>query len=159
MDQREIKIRNDRYDYRAQKEWGLLEWIRYTCVKMKVDLVLIEGKGPGLSAAEQLQSRYGKEGWAVQVEGVKGDKVARALAAQATFSQLGVYAPNTDWATLVIDEMAVFPKGKTDDLTDSATQAVNYLRRMGLAPSDEEMAYEEAESQRYKPKLAPIYPI
>jgi predicted phage terminase large subunit-like protein len=159
MSPAEVKMREERYYWRAQKEWGLLEWIRHTCLRMKVDICLIEGKGPGLSAAEQLQSRYGKEGWAVQVEQVKGDKVARALAAQATFSQLGVFAPHTDWAQMVIDEMAVFPKGKTDDLTDSATQAINYLRRMGLAPSDEEMAYEEAQRREYKGKLTPIYPV
>jgi phage terminase large subunit-like protein len=55
----------------------------------------------------------------------KGDKTARALAAQPTFSQAMCFAPTpplginghtgifADWAELVIDEMAVFPKRNT----------------------------------------------
>jgi phage terminase large subunit-like protein len=41
-------------------------------------------------------------------------------------------------AQMVIDEMAMFPAGKYDDLTDSATQALKYLRSVGMAETDEE---------------------
>jgi len=44
---------------------------------------------------------------------------------QSIFSQEMVYAPNKDWAELVLMEMSMFPIGKYDDLTDSATQALN----------------------------------
>jgi hypothetical protein len=53
----------------------------------------------------------------------KTDKVARAHSVQPTFSQHLVFAPNRDWAEMVKDEMAKFPKFKFKDLTDSATQA------------------------------------
>src|SRR5262249_57787672 len=42
------------------------------------------------------------------------------------------------------NEMANFPKGKYDDLTDSATQAINYLRLAGRAPSRQEWAVNES---------------
>jgi hypothetical protein len=34
-----------------------------------------------------------------------------------------VYAPDRDWADLVITEMSIFPVGRYKDLTDSATQS------------------------------------
>ena len=61
-----------------------------------MNLLLIENKGPGISAAQDLQNRFGQKPWGVHLVKVKGDKVARALAAQATFSQELVYAPDRD---------------------------------------------------------------
>jgi hypothetical protein len=51
---------------------------------------------------------------------------------------------------MVKDEMAVFPKGKHDDLTDSATQAIKHLRDSGLIRSDEERRAQELEAVRHK---------
>jgi predicted phage terminase large subunit-like protein len=53
----------------------------------------------------------------------KTDKYARAVSVQPTFAQHLVYAPNRDWATMVIDEAAAFPKHRFKDLTDSTIQA------------------------------------
>lgn len=145
---------------RTQPTWGLMEWVQYTCERFKVDKLLIEGKASGISAAQELRNRYGRQDWSTQICPVKGDKVARALGVQATFSQLGVYAPVRDWSDMVIQEMAVFPAGKYDDLTDSATQAVKFLRDTGMAPTDEEVLHEEQERVTHhgRPK-APLYPI
>src|SRR5262249_19829250 len=126
------------FRWRTQKYWGLLEWIEYTADRFHAHTVLIEAKGPGISAAQALQSRFGIKPWGVIAAPVKGDKVARAFAAQPTFAQGLVYAPIRDWSQLVIDELANFPKGKWDDLTDSTTQAINWLRTAGRAPSGEE---------------------
>jgi predicted phage terminase large subunit-like protein len=115
-------------------------------------------QGAGISAAQDLQNRYGQKPWGVQLVKVKGDKIARALAAQATFSQLLVYAPIRDWSQMVIDEMANFPKGRYDDLTDSATQAISYLRSVGLARTDAEAAAERAEATRHRRRLGKLYP-
>ena len=38
----------------------------------------------------------------------------------------------------MITEMSMFPVGRYKDLTDSATQALKYLRDVGLAETDEE---------------------
>jgi hypothetical protein len=60
---------------------------------------------------------------------------------------------------MVIDEMAVFPRGKHDDLTDSTTQAINYLRSIGLASSDDEITAAEVENVRHKSRMTPLYPV
>src|SRR5262249_9944786 len=104
------------YKHRTRSRWGLMEWVNETCERFKVNLLLIEAAGPGLSAAQDLQNRFGMKPWGIHLVRVKGDKVARALAAQATFSQLMVHAPERDWAQMVIDEMATFPKGRYNDL-------------------------------------------
>ena len=94
--------------------------------------MLIEAKGPGQSAAHELSHRFGISDLVVDAAPVKGDKVARALAVQANFANGMVYVPDRQWAELVITEMEVFPKGSYDDLTDSTTQAIRYLRDNGL---------------------------
>ena len=87
---------------------------------------------------------------------MKGDKVARALAIQPMFSQGMVYAPNKDWAELTITEMSVFPAGRRDDLTDSATQALKHIRDIGFGQIDDEVREEgnRAMMHRGRPKRA-----
>jgi phage terminase large subunit-like protein len=59
---------------------------------------------------------------------------------QPMFAQGLVWAPKMDWADdLVIAEMAQFPFGARDDLTDSATQALGFLRRTGRIRTDDEI--------------------
>lgn len=147
------------WSQRTRPTWGMLEWIQHTCERWKVDHLLIEGKASGISAAQELQNRYGRQDWSTRLCPVKGDKVARCLAVQSVFSQLGIYAPIRDWADMVIREMAVFPAGKYDDLTDSSTQAVKWLRDQGMAPTDEEVQFAEYEEKVLKPKLTPLYPV
>jgi predicted phage terminase large subunit-like protein len=154
-----VKQRNKLYRERCLNTWGLVEYVADTCRRHQVDLLLIEAKASGISAAQEIRNRYGVERWGIQLMPVKGDKVARALAAVPTFSQLTVFAPERDWAQLVIDEMATFPRGRYDDLTDSATQAINYLRSVGLASSDEEIYAAEVESVTLKKKMQPLYPV
>lgn len=136
------------YVVRTQKEWGLLEWVKYTCERFKVDNLLIEAKASGMSAAQELQNRYGRLDFGVKLCPVKGSKEARALAAQPTFSQLLVYAPARDWAEAVIEEMEAFPKHKYKDLTDSATQAIKFMRDQGLLNTDAESKAIEIEEQQ-----------
>jgi hypothetical protein len=70
-----------------------------------------------------------------------------------------IYAPNRDWAELVITEMEVFPKGRYDDLTDSTTQAIKYIRDNGLLQTDEETRYEELQGAMHRPpRPKALYP-
>ena len=144
---------------RTMEHWGLMEWVVDTCNRFKVDRLLIEAKASGISAAQELQNRFGLQNWAVQLCPVQGDKVARALACQPTFSNLMVYAPARDWADMVIDEMAVFPKGKYKDLTDSSTQAIKHLRDCGLAQTDEETRAVDAVRVMHRPQPKALYPV
>lgn len=153
-----VKQRNGFYRERSRKSWGLVEHVANSCRRFDVDLLLIEGKASGISAAQELRNRYGNEKWSIQVVQVRGDKVARALAAQPTFSQLMVYAPDRDWAQMVIDEMAVFPKGKYDDLCDATTQAINYLRSVGMAMSDDDAREDEVRAATPRRRLGALYP-
>lgn len=147
------------YRRRTMPTWGLIEHVCDTCRRFKVDKLLIEAKASGISAAQELRNRYALEDWSIQLCQVSGDKVARALACQATFSQLMVYAPSRDWAQMVIDEAAVFPNGRYKDLTDSATQAISYLRQTGLAQTDAEATFVENQAVTHRPQPNPIYPV
>jgi hypothetical protein len=57
---------------------------------------------------------------------------ARVVSVQPTFAQGLVYAPARDWATMVIDECAAFPKfrsGSTTPITSSRSTATRSWRR------------------------------
>lgn len=148
-----------RWRRRTQEHWGLMEWTVDTCNRFKVDKLLIEAKASGISAAQELRNRFGNQMWSVQLCPVKGDKVARALACQPTFSQGMIYAPARDWAEMTIDEMAVFPKGKYKDLTDSTTQAIKYLRDNGLAQTDDEASAIAADRVTHRARPQALYPV
>jgi phage terminase large subunit-like protein len=76
-----------------------------------------------------------------------------------------VYAPigrdgrEFGWARMVIDEMAVFPKGKSDDLTDAMTQGVNYLRGLGYASTDDEVEADRVAAATPRRQLKALYPV
>jgi hypothetical protein len=61
-------------------------------------------------------------------------------------------------AAMVINEMEVFPKGRYDDLSDSTTQAIRYLRDNGLLRTDQEEHVWAMDGVRHKPGLKPLYP-
>lgn len=151
---------------RTQSKWGLIEWIKYTADKCRVDKVLIEGKASGISAVQELRNRFGLQEWSTEACPVKGDKVSRALAVQAMLAGGGIYAPLgpdgqwfMDWADDVIQEMAKFPAGSHDDLTDATTMAWKWLRDHGMAPTDEEVQEAERERVTHKSKAGALYPI
>lgn len=147
------------YRQRSIPHWGLVEWAADTCRRYKVDRLLVEAKASGISVGQELSRLHGREGWAIQLCAVKGDKVARAYSVVPTFSQGMVYAPEFDWSQMVIDEMAVFDKGKYKDLTDSATQGIKHLRDIGLAQTDEEGFAEEQERVTHRPRVKRLYPV
>ena len=57
-----------------------------------------------------------------------------------------------------IPEMEVFPKGRYDDLTDSTTQAIRYLRDNGLLRTDQEEHGWPMDGVQHKPRPKPLYP-
>lgn len=151
---------------RAEPQWGLCEWVAETCrfrnaegvIIGSVDKLLIEGKASGMTAAQEMQRLYGNDGWVTQVEGVKGDKVARAHSVVPLFSNGLVYAPDKEFAELVIDEMAVFNKGRYDDLTDSTTMCLRHFRALGLLQRKEDIESDIMERSRHRKKSMPLYP-
>jgi predicted phage terminase large subunit-like protein len=66
---------------------------------------------------------------------VDSDKETRAHAVTPLIEAGKVFLPESaPWLTTYIDELAVFPNGTNDDIVDSVTQALNYLRKL---PSNE----------------------
>lgn len=125
---------------RQMREWGLVEWTAHTMKHWKCDRLLIEAKANGISAAQSLEARYRSKNWVVQLDPVKGDKTARMIAVQPTFSQKMIYAPvERDWCKKVMDQCAIAPLGKHDDLCDTVTGAVKHLREIGLLEYDEDI--------------------
>jgi predicted phage terminase large subunit-like protein len=155
-----VRRRQAKYRQRAGPEWGLVELVRATCLKFDVDVLLIEKAASGISVAQEMQRLYATDGIAVHLIPPLGDKVARAHAVVPMFAQGLIFAPNIAWADdLVIAEMAMFPHGKRDDLTDSATQALGFLRRTGVVRTDAEVKADEIAGVTQRPTRRRLYPV
>jgi predicted phage terminase large subunit-like protein len=127
-----------------------------------VDKLLIEAKGSGMSVAHELHRLWrgaGRLGIELIDPKKYGDKVARLTSIQHLFSDGMVYAPNKKWASEVIRQCSVFPKGSFDDLVDTTAQALRYLRDMGFALRREEASVLAAEELSYDNRVAlrPLY--
>jgi predicted phage terminase large subunit-like protein len=113
--------------------YDLVERVRETCVKYQVDNLLIENKAAGISVAQELRRVYGHEDFGVMLQDPKNlDKLARLYSIQHIFYDGVVYAPDKSWADMVINQVATFPKAKHDDLTDTVSQALTFMRKNGL---------------------------
>ena len=60
------------------------------------------------------------------------DKIARLNSVADLFASGVVWRPDTRWAEEVAEEMAAFPNGDHDDLTDSSSQALMRFRQGGF---------------------------
>jgi predicted phage terminase large subunit-like protein len=132
------------FKQRVSSKWGLVERVRQSCEHYKADVLLIGNAASGRTVADELARLYGGDSFVVHLVKPKGDKVARAKAAQPMFAQKMVWAPDRQWSDKVIRQMAQFPAAKHDDLTDSATQAINWLRAIGKLRTDEERRMAQA---------------
>lgn len=102
----------------------------------RVDLVLVEEKAAGISLVQDLQRAH------VFVRGYNpgnADKMQR-LSIVANIIRAGrVWIPESsvnkgyvrDWAEGMVSQVCAFPNTDHDDLTDSLTQALRYLRDAG----------------------------
>lgn len=129
------------------------------CVDQKVSLLLVESKANGISASQEIRRLYSRSGFGVQLVDPKGqDKVARVISIQHLFEAGQVWTPDRDWADMVRDECGKFPKGAHDDLVDTVSGALRFLRDSGLLLRKEEAEFERIESMKYRRKSAPLYP-
>jgi len=148
------------YRIRQRENMGLVEHVIETCNKYNVDMLLIESKGPGLSVAQEIKRLNRTNTWGVELVNPGSlDKVARAYAVQPTFSNGVVYAPDRDWADKVITQCESFPKVKHDDLVDSMTQAIKYLRERNMIRRPEEIIAQIRDSANIKMINKPVYDV
>lgn len=111
----------------------------------RADVVLIEDKGSGISLRQDLSL-------AVPVRPYnpgRADKVQRLHAVSNLPCQGVIFVPEsrhtkgkpTDWADMVIDQVCSFPLVEHDDVVDTFSQALQYLKDQGwlvIDPPEEE---------------------
>ena len=138
----------------------LVNKVAITCKRMRVDLLLIEGKASGISVAQELRRLYGGEDFGVQlVNPGAQDKMARLYSVQHLFAEGMIYAPDRAWADQVITQCAQFPRAKHDDLVDTVSQGLRHLRTNGLLTRAPEHMQQLEESMRAKPQVKPLYDV
>ena len=132
------------------------------CTRMRVDLLLIENKAAGHSVAQEIRRVFNSASFAVQMYDPKTlDKVARLYSIQHIFSEGMVYAPNKDWAEMVIRQVSSFPRGKHDDLVDTVSMGLKHLRDVGMLTRAPERLAEIEDSKVFhgNNSSAPLYNI
>jgi predicted phage terminase large subunit-like protein len=81
-------------------------------------------------------------------------KMTRLNAVSDIFASGRVWAPNTQWAEEVIDEVASFPSSEHDDYTDTVSLALMRFRRGGFIQTRMD---EEDDPRYFKRKVAGYY--
>ncbi len=98
----------------------------------KPDAILVEDRASGQSLIQEL-----KLGTSLPVLPIKADsdKLARAQAVTPLIEAGKVFLlESASWLSDFLDEMAAFPNAVHDDIVDSTTQALNYLRKQSVSP-------------------------
>ncbi len=149
------------YAWQDKLEIGeLVVKVEEICTRMRVDLLLIENKAAGHSVAQEIRRVYNSAKFGVQMYDPKTlDKVARLYSIQHIFSEGMVYAPNKDWAEMVIRQTSSFPRGAHDDLVDTVALGLKHLRDVGMLTRAPERLAEIEDSKVFhgNNQDAPLY--
>lgn len=154
-------------DYKAETshEWGLIQWLDYECRRWGgVDKLLIENKANGHDVNNELIRLFAWAKAVVElVDPGQNDKWARGMRVQGVFSEGLIYTLEEKlqrrWVAELIDELAIFPRGKHDDRVDSSTQAIWWMRKAGLLIMGEERMNSLVAKEKYKRRLQPLYQL
>jgi phage terminase large subunit-like protein len=156
--------------------FNLVNKIAELCKKHSADVCLVEGEANGIDAINELRRLHGRRDWTTVQFDPKGDKASRLLSVQPLFSGeyrkdpvtevsdwVGgiVYAPDKDYAQLVIDRIAAFTGGKMKSLAlvDTTSQALTWLRREGYLVTAEEHDADLEDELIFKPQRKAIYDV
>lgn len=111
----------------------LVKEIGKHCKQYRVDKILIENKGNGISVAQEMRRLFNTEGFAIQLNDPGNtDKIARLYSVQNIFEEGQVYAPERQWSEDVMAQCGTFPNAKHDDIVDTVSQALRHLRDLGM---------------------------
>jgi predicted phage terminase large subunit-like protein len=137
----------DRLEFPALKKKALDQYEEF-----EPDSIIIEKKASGAPLIYEMRAM----GIPVQeFTPVKGnDKISRLNAVSDLFASGRVWAPNTQWAEEVIDEVASFPAGEHDDYVDSVSLALMRFRKGGYLTSKLD---EEDEPRYFRRKFEGYY--
>lgn len=138
----------------------LVEKVAATCRRLKIDKLIIENKASGIPVAQEMRRLYGHEDWGVQLYDPKSqDKLSRLYSVQHLFAEGMIYAPDMSWADMTITQIGTFPKGKHDDLVDTASMALRHLRDLGMLVRGPERLSEIEAMKVYRGRPeGPLYP-
>lgn len=139
------------YDIRRKEEWGLVEWVSDTCKRYRVNRVLIENKTRGKDIADEIKKLNAREQWDVWLLEPSGDKVSRGHSVVPLFTDGSVWAPDTAWSEIILQQCATVPKAAHDDLYDTVTQFLRWARENGLLVRGEEMNAALEDKMQYLP--------
>lgn len=155
-----------RYKLETSQDWGLIQWLEYECSARwgGVDKLLIENKANGHDVAAEMLRLFAWSKFVVRLEDPgQNDKWARALRVQPVFAEGLIYTLDENmrktWVKDLVDEMAIFPRGRYDDQVDSATQALWWMRRNGLLIMAAERKAMLVEQETYKRQQMPLYEV
>jgi len=111
----------------------LVQKVEQTCRDMRVDKLIIENKAAGISVAQEIRRLYSDAEFSVQlVDTGANDKIARLYSVQHLFAEGLIYSPDKSWSEIVINQCSSFPKAAHDDLVDTTSQAIKFLRSTGM---------------------------
>lgn len=135
--------------------------IQETMTNYGVDKLLIESKATGLSVAQELRRMFGYDDFMVQMVDPKtNDKLTRLYSVQHIFAEGLIHAPDRTWADMVINQVAQFPRSKHDDLVDSTSMAVRFLRESGLLVRNSEWTSSlDRDRMHVGAPPTPLYPV
>lgn len=137
---------------RRREEWGLVENVADICKRYKVNRLLIEDKARGTDVANEIKRLYHRERFGIQMVNPVKDKVARTHAVVSLFSDDGIWAPDTRWADMVLTQCSTFPRGAHDDMHDTVTQALLWMRSNSLLVRAEEVSAAIEDANKYVPQ-------
>jgi predicted phage terminase large subunit-like protein len=141
---------------------GLVERIHELATKNRVDVVLIEQKTRGTDLYQELERLTQEWPFALEYFSPTKSKEIRLEACVPLFTNERVWAPDIKWAETVINEVASAPRGKYNDLSDTASAALSHMRDHGLLSLGEEFRRDERRklvfrSREQRPSIRELY--
>ncbi len=143
----------------------LVQRVGKDCKKYKVDRLVIEDKAAGHSVSQELGRLFGLFDFGIElVDPRKGfiksaDKVARLTTVVHLFAEGMIYAPDKEWVDPMVKQCALGNRAVHDDLSDTCSMALIYLRRAGWAAKKEEMTLAYEDETKYRPRMGALYPV
>lgn len=130
--------------------------------RFPVDKLIIEAKANGLSVAQEFARIYAGTGEfgiePIDPAKLGGDKVARMHAVLPMFEDEMVFAPDTNFAEMTINNVSAFPKGSHDDLSDTVAAGLRYMRLTGLLLRKDEYQRNVTDEATFKGRQKALYP-
>jgi predicted phage terminase large subunit-like protein len=149
---------------------ALTERVLASCLRFRVDVLVIENKANGWAVNQTLREHFSAKPFGIHMFEPRryGDKSARLYGVQHLFSEGMIFAPGEfdendtwawkKWAQAVIDNVSQFPRGKNDDLTDTVSMALWFLRQRGFAPRKEDAVARILDRSTHKGRRQALYP-